>query len=143
VRYVSAAQFEQSFDSLTPGVEPQGAAGDPAGHLKDLVARVREGAEAGANPVDLRTEFEAGVHELVTAREVRLRETPVVENDGRDSIYFTIPSHDGAPAILQVTFEPNYRPGPEEFAALRAASVAAADVVPFTELSRQVSVAPA
>jgi hypothetical protein len=143
VRYVSAAQFEQSFDSLTPGDEPQGAAGDPAGHLKDLVARVREGAEAGANPVDLRTEFEAGVHDLVTAREVRLRETPVVENDGRDSIYFTIPSHDGAPAILQVTFEPNYRPGPEEFAALRAASVAAADVVPFTELSRQVSVAPA
>jgi hypothetical protein len=138
VRYVSAAQFEKAFDSLTPAdAEPAGTNVDA--RLDEIIARVKEEAAAGASPAELRAEFEAGVHDLVTAREIRIRQTPVVENDGRDSIYFTIPTAGRSPAILQVTFEPNYRPCPEEFAALRAASIAAADILPLTDASRQLS----
>ena len=138
VRYVSAAQFEQAFDALTPG-EASPAGTNPEARLDEIVARVKEGAATGASAAELRTEFEMGLHELVTAKEIRIRQTPVVENDGRDSIYFTIPSHDGSRAILQVTFEPNYRPCPEEFAALRAASVAAAEILPLTDTARHLS----
>ena len=141
VKYVAAAEFEQPFDALTPADAVPESPADPAEHLAELVARVRAGAASGARPVDLRSEFEAGVQELVSAREIRLREAPVVENDGRESIYFTIPTHDQSPAILQVTFEPSYQPQAGEFDALKAASVAAADVLQFTELTRQVSLA--
>lgn len=137
VKYQAAAEFERAFDALMPGTTDRPA--DPAEHLEDLVARVREGAAGGASPLDLRLEFEAGVHELVNAREIRLRETPVVENDGSDSVYFTIPTHNNSPAVLQATFEPRCQPCLEEFEALKAASVAAAEVLEFTQTSRQLS----
>lgn len=141
VRYQAAAEFEHAFDALTPADPSPAKPDDPADHLAELVARVREGAATGGNPADLRAEFEAGVHELVSAREIRLREAPLVENDGRDSVYFTVPTYDDSPAILQVTFEPHYRPCHEEFAALRAAAVAAADVLQYTETARHMSLA--
>jgi len=143
VRYVSAAQFEQSFDALSPGDTSVGVTPDPDKHLAELVARIRAGADAGERPEELRAEFEAGVGELVTAQEIRLRDIPVVENDGRDSVYFTIPTADRSPAILQVTFEANYRPRAEEFTTLRAASVAAAEVLSVTDTSRQLTLAVA
>jgi CheY-like chemotaxis protein len=137
VRYQAAAVFDTPFDALAA---PDSNAIDPVEHLADLVASVREQAACGAHPADLRAEFEAGVLKLVTAREVRLRDVPVVENDGRESVYFTIAAPDSTPAVLQVTFEPDYQPVPEEFDALVAAAQAAAKVLPLTETARQVSV---
>lgn len=143
VRYQSAAVFDQAFESLAPHEPAPEPAVDLSEHLADLVARVRVRASRGVNAADLRAEFEAGVHELVTAREIRMRAVPIVENDGRDSVYFTIPTRDGSPAILQVTFEPQYRPCQEEFAALRAAALAAADILECTEPAGPVSRIPA
>jgi hypothetical protein len=139
VRYVTAAQFERPFDSLSPGDVAPDRPSDPKAHLAFLVEKIQEGAAEGIGSAELRAEFEAGVRELVTAQEIRLRQTPVVENDGRDSVYFTVPTRDGSPAILQVTFSPNYRPGADEFAALRAAATAAADIVELTEPARPAS----
>jgi len=136
VTYQAAAAFEQPFDSLLPG-DGSLESPDPAECLAELVARVEEGAARGAHPVDLRTEFEAGIQELVTARDVRLREAPIAENDGRDSVYFTVPTRDSSTAVLQATFEPGYQPTADEFDALRAAAVAAADILQFTEPARQ------
>ena len=65
---------------------------------------------------------------------------PVVENDGRDSVYFTVPTLDGAPAVLQVTFNPNDVPGAEDFGVLSAAVAAAAMVLPVTGTARQTNV---
>jgi len=137
VRYHAAAVFDNAFAALTAAdTEPI----DPAGRLAELVAAVRERSACGAHPADLRAEFEAGVLGLVTAREVRIRDVPVVENDGRESVYFTIPAPDTSPAVLQVTFELDYQPGPEEFDALEAASAAAATVLHLTETAQQVSI---
>jgi hypothetical protein len=128
VHYMTAAQFENDFDTLADSDE-EASAFQPEQQLAVLVARLRQHAIGGATPDELRAIFEAGVRRLVAVRNVSLREAPRVENDGRDSIYFTIPTVDDRPAILQVTFEPNYRPAAEEFATLRAASLAAAHVL--------------
>jgi hypothetical protein len=63
----------------------------------------------------------------------------VAENDGRDAVYFLVPGSDRSPAVLQATFEPGRQPELEEFQALKAASLAAADVLQFTEPTRQKS----
>ena len=59
---------------------------DATMRLADLVAAVEAHADSGASAAELRGEFEAGVLDMVTAREVRLRDVPVVENDGRESV---------------------------------------------------------
>jgi len=141
VKYVAAAEFEQGFDAWTPAEPAPEVLGGPSEYFMRVVAGVRDRAARGDHPVDLRTAFETGVRDLVAAREIRLREAPVVENDECESVYFTIPTHDAEPAVLQVTFEPNYRPNPKEFEALKAAALAAADVLQFTPPARQVSLA--
>jgi hypothetical protein len=88
----------------------------------------------------LRATFESGVLELITAREVRLRDVPVVENDGRESVYFTVPTLDDAPAVLQVTFNPGDEPGLDDFAVLTAAAEAAATVLPLTGTTMRTTV---
>ena len=79
---------------------------------------------------------------MVTAREVRLRDVPVVENDGRESVYFTIPTSDATPAILQVTFNANDQPSAADFELLTAAADIAVWVLPITGTTRQTSVRP-
>lgn len=138
VKYLAAAAFEQSFDSLLPG-DGRLESPDAAALLAELTTRVRDGAARGAHPVELRAEFEAGIQELVSGCEIRLREAPIAENNGRDAVYFTVPSRDRLPAVLQATFEPGRQPDPEEFDALRAASLAAAAILEFTEPARQKS----
>jgi hypothetical protein len=82
VKYETAAAFDQQVDELiASGEEPT----DAAMRLADLVATVEAHAERGRSAAELRAEFEAGVLQLITARDVRLRDVPVVENDGRES----------------------------------------------------------
>jgi CheY-like chemotaxis protein len=142
VKYLAAAVFEQSFDSLLPG-DSRLESPDAAALLAELTTRVRDGAARGAHPAELRAEFETGIQELVTGCEVRLREAPIAENNGRDAVYFTVPNSDRLPAVLQATFEPGRQPDPEEFEALRAASLAAARILEFTEPARQRSLSTA
>jgi CheY-like chemotaxis protein len=137
VKYETAAVFDRSVDKL--------AADEPEPHdldscLDDLVASIQRRAKKGVAPAELRSAFENGIIDLLTAGEVRLREVPVAENDGRDSVYFTVPTLDGAPAVLQVTFNPNDAPGAEDFGVLSAAAGAAAMVLPLTGAARQTAV---
>ena len=135
VKYHAAAVFDYTFDTLMPeDTDPM----DSEAHLATLVNAVLTHAEAGSRPADLRIEFEAGIMKIVTARDVRLRDVPLVENDGCDSVYFTIPGSNG-PAVLQATFEAGYEPTADEFAALKAAAVAAGKVVSVTKTARQLT----
>jgi CheY-like chemotaxis protein len=135
VKYHAAAVFDYTFDTLMPeDMDPM----DADAHLAGLVSSVLTHASAGSRPADLRIEFEAGIMKIVTARDVRLRDVPMVENNGCDSVYFTIAGANG-PAVLQVTFEAGYQPTVDEFAALKAAAVAASQVVPVTKTARQLT----
>jgi CheY-like chemotaxis protein len=143
VRYESAAVFDAPFGALAVAEtedSPADYADALADPLADLVAAVEERAASGAHPAQLRAQFETGILDLITAREVRIRDEPVVENDGRESIYFTIPTSDASCAVLQVTFETNDQPSAEEFELLTAAATAAAQVLPLTGTTRQTSV---
>ncbi|HEY1306994.1 MAG TPA: hypothetical protein VGF24_25745 [Vicinamibacterales bacterium] len=134
VMYQAAAVFDSALDTLIPvSTEPV----DVETHLAGLVDLVHEKAARGADPQALRAEFEAGIMKLVGRSEVRLRDVPVAENDGRESVYFTIAG--GESAVLQVTFAPGYQPRLVEFDALKAAAVAASRVVTLTDTTRRVS----
>ena len=139
VKYETAAVFDQPVNELiAAGEEPT----DATMRLAELVAAVEARAESGASAAELRAEFESGVLKMVTAREVRLRDVPVVENDGRESVYFTIPTSGATPAILQVTFNANDQPSAEDFELLTAAADIAACVLPMTGTTKQTSVRP-
>jgi hypothetical protein len=139
VKYETAAVFDHPVEALVAAdQEPV----DAADQLDDLVAAVTAKAASGTPQAELRSTFETGVLNLITAREVRLRDVPVVENDGRESIYFTVPTLDGARAVLQVTFNANDAPGLEDFDVLTAAARAAARLLPVTGITRQAAVQP-
>jgi CheY-like chemotaxis protein len=129
VKYETAAVFEHPLDAL---IVSEQAWADTEATLDDLVAAVRANAACGIPAAELRTAFETGVLDLVTAGEVRLRDVPVAESDGRESIYFTVPTLDGSPAVLQITFSQNDAPRLEDFEVLTAAAQAAAAVLPLT-----------
>jgi CheY-like chemotaxis protein len=137
VKYETAAVFDRLVDKL---VADETESRDLDSRLDDLVASIQVRAKRGASPAELRSAFENGIIDLLTAGEVRLRDVPVVENDGRDSVYFTVPTLDDAPAVLQVTFNTNDAPGVEDFGVLSAATGAAAIVLPLTGTARQTSV---
>jgi CheY-like chemotaxis protein len=139
VKYETAAVFDRTVDKLAAD-EP--APRDLDSRLDDLVASIQLRAKRGALPAELRSAFENGIMGLLTAGEVRLRDVPVVENDGRDSVYFTVPTLDASAAILQVTFNPNDAPGAEDFGVLSAATAAAAIVLPLTGTTRQTTLLP-
>jgi PilZ domain len=137
IKYEAAAAFDQPVDMLKA---PEEAPADPTTQLAELVATIEAHAERGTSPAARRAEFEAGVLELTMAREVRLRDVPVVENDGRESVYFTIPTSDGSPAVLQVTYNANDQPSAEDFEVLTAAANVAASVLPLTGTTRHTNV---
>ena len=140
VKYETAAAFDQPVAELISSGEELT---DAAMRLADLVATVEAHAESGRSAAELRAEFEAGVLQLITAHEVRLRDVPVVENDGRESVYFTIPTSDRSPAVLQVTFNANDQPSAEDFEVLTAAADVAAWILPLTQTAKQTILRPA
>ena len=137
VKYETAAVFDRPVDVLD--AEEQNPV-DAISHLDDLAASIRLRGARGAATVELRAAFETGVRDLITAGEVRLREVPVVENDGRESVYFTVPTLDGSPAVLQVMFNSNDAPGLEDFDVLTAAAQAASTILPLTGTAQQTTV---
>jgi CheY-like chemotaxis protein len=129
VTYETAAMFDRPVAELIVAEEDPT---DTGARLDDLVAAVKANAACGIRPAELRSAFETGVLDLITAREVRLRDVPVADHDGRESIYFTVPALDGARAVLQVTFNANDAPGSEDFDVLTAAARSAATILPLT-----------
>jgi hypothetical protein len=102
--------------------------------LADLLARVMREADSGAPPTAIRTSFEHGLRRLLTARDVQVRQSPVVPDPGSDSIYFTIPLSSDRQPILQMIFEPKRPPSAQEFKLLKAATNLAAVVLEYAPL---------
>jgi CheY-like chemotaxis protein len=134
VKYETAAAFERPIDALT-AAEPK--PGDIDSCLDTLLEEVERRAASGASSVELRSTFEGGIIDLIAAGEVRLRDVPIVDHDGRESVIFSVPTQDGSPAVLQVTFNPHDAPRAEDFEVLNAAAGAAMFVVPLTGTARQ------
>jgi CheY-like chemotaxis protein len=142
VRYHAAVLFEQTLEALIPVTPPTTDERLPQA-LADLVAHIKSEAERGCGPVLLRSEFERGIRQLVSAREIRLRDVPVVDDDGSESVYFTVPTTDDSQAVLQVTFEPGYRPAAKDFEVLKAAATAASDILQITAPVRHLNLVQA
>jgi len=135
VKYETAAMFDRPVEALVVADDEEQAGA--VEQIGALVEAVKVNAACGASQAELRTTFEAGILNLITARDVRLRDVPVVENDGRESIYFTVPTLDGSRAVLQVTFNANDAPGLEDFDVLTAAAQASARILPLTGITQQ------
>jgi CheY-like chemotaxis protein len=133
VRYRVAAAFSRELNM--PGLESRlaPAAVVPTA-LADLLARVMREADSGAPPTAIRTSFEHGLRRLLTARDVQVRQSPVVPDPGSDSIYFTIPLSSDRQPILQMIFEPKRPPSAQEFKLLKAATNLAAVVLEYAPL---------
>lgn len=129
VKYETAVAFDRPVEALIADADDPA---DASTQIDDLVALVRKLAACGVTPAQLRSEFEAGLLDLIAAGEIRLRDLPAVEGNGRESVYFTIPTADGTRAVLQVTFNPNDEPRAADFAVLTDAVQAAATVLPLT-----------
>lgn len=129
VKYETALAFDRPVEALIADADDPA---DASTQIDDLVALVRKRAACGVPPAQLRSEFEAGLLDLIAAGEIRLRDLPAVEGNGRESVYFTIPTADGTRAVLQVTFNPNDEPRAADFAVLTDAVQAAATVLPLT-----------
>jgi CheY-like chemotaxis protein len=129
VKYETAAIFDRPVDAL---MAPEMELADTDVRLHDLVAAIKTNAERGVPQADLRAAFETGVLDLITAAEVRLRDIPVTECNGCESIYFTVPTFDGSRAVLQITFNEDDAPSPDDFDVLTAAAQSAATVLPLT-----------
>jgi hypothetical protein len=79
VKYETAAAFDQPVAELiSRRLTPR--CGWPTSWRRSSARGIRSIGRT-------RAEFEAGVLQLITAREVRLRDVPVVENDGRESVF--------------------------------------------------------
>ena len=126
--------FDRPVEALIVADEEQAGAVEQIGALVEVI---KVNAACGASRAELRTTFEAGILDLITARDVRLRDVPVVENDDRESIYFTVPTLDASRAVLQVTFNANDAPGLEDFDVLMAAAQASARILPLTGITQQ------
>jgi hypothetical protein len=130
VRYRMAAAFSREL--AIPGVDAGTAqrAVQPTA-LADLFARVLQEVEAGSAPTKVRTVFEHGLRRLFSAVDLQIRQSPVVSENGTESVYFTIPVRGRRGAILQAIFESNRPPALNEFKMLKAAATLASAVLEF------------
>ena len=120
VRYYSAAHFEREIDLLRGRECPVNRAGaTPHQALANLIATVL----ADADPTEsCATRFARGVRNLIDARDVVIRPTPMVPSDGSESIYFQVQGETKPPAVLQVLLDPNHTLTAAEFNLLKAAA---------------------
>jgi len=65
--------------------------------------------------------FARGLRDLVGARDVLIRCSPIVPPDDSESIYFKVKEDSGSPTILQIMFDRNHELTTSEFRLLKAA----------------------
>jgi hypothetical protein len=130
VKYYAAAAFEKPLDLLRPGTG-QASAPSKLDTLRTLLARVLTDLNHGRDPEALRAALERGVSELVPARAILIRRTPIESERGGESIYFNVPAGSVPRAVLQVTFDPDRGPTETEFRILKAAALLTAAVLEF------------
>ena len=123
-RFHSAVEFEDELG--LPAL--RGAAPLKPDNVGGLVARVRAVAERGAGREEVRAALEAGLTELLIAREVRFHSAPT-DNHSDGSVWVRVPTVADQQLVLQATFDPHHTVTKEEVAALNAAANDAADLV--------------
>lgn len=137
VRYRAAAAFARDLDIRGLHTPPSAATLMPK-VLADLLARVLAEVDCDSGSATLRARFEQELRRLLPVRDIQIRQTPVITNEGTESIYFTVPRASGSRPILQAIFEPDYQPSAMEFRVLKAAASVAAVVLEFAPLSEEV-----
>lgn len=131
VRYQAAAAFDSEIPLLLeqpivrepmPFTHPI----DAPAPLADVMAWVREEAGRGVDPSHLLAAYELELQHLVRAREVRICETPDIDSESGDSVYFSV---GGADTVLRATFDPGRRPNHGALELLKQAALLAPDIV--------------
>jgi hypothetical protein len=99
--------------------------------LVDLLRRMLSEADHGSDVTALRSTFEQELRQLLRVRDIQIRQTPAITEEGTESIYFTVPHGSRPQPILQAIFEPDYVPTDTDFRLLKAAASLAAVVLEF------------
>jgi len=132
VRYRAAATFTKGLQFPT-FLGPAGSGSTPQA-LADLLTHVLANLDHRGQRAHLRSRFEHGIRQLVSARSVKIHDMVVMPKDGNESIYFTVPSAFGTRAILQAAFEPGHELAEAEFRLLKSAATLAAVVLEFEKM---------
>lgn len=131
VKYHTAATFEKALPLLESSPAPLRAFSPaPATALSHLMMLVSTELDRSSH-ASVRAALERAVRQAVRARNIQIRDLPVVPNDGSESVYFTVPMGAASPTILQAMFAPGYEPTDLEFRLLKAAAGLAAVVLQF------------
>ena len=117
VKYRAAAAFDRQLERLAASRASSLPAASEA--LVQVFAEAMSGLETRTERASSR--FLRGLRTIVQARDVQLHEVSG-ETRGDDSLYFTVPAHDGAQALLQVTPAPNHDLRESDLRILRAAT---------------------
>ena len=127
VKYHAAAAFDKEIDLCGP----RRVASEPS-TPPEALAQVLAGALAASTNGELaHTRFARGVRQLVGARDVQVRTTPVASSGGRETLYFDVPGDDRARTVLQVTFDRSHDVSSAEFRLLKAAAWLTAAALEF------------
>jgi len=124
VRYYAGARFEQPLD--LPVAKPTAAAQASSQSLAQLLSTVlADSTQPEAAPV----RFARGLRELIRARDVHIRRSPIAPVDGTESIYFHVEGNSGSPTVLQIVFDYGSEPTAEEFTLMKASAGLAAAIL--------------
>ncbi len=138
-RFLVAVRFEAPIE--LPGhplPQPLPAGARLAPELETLLDHVRLEAARGTEPALVRAAFELGVQHMVTAREVRLLPLSGATHDGSHTVCLAVPGASDSRTVLQAVFDETQPvPGAADLELLRAAAVAAAEVLAVEAHSRR------
>ena len=131
VRYRTAVVFDREVDLDGPRAALARVSSTPQG-LAGWLQQLSGDLERNAGLEALRDRIEKGLCRLVSAREVRVLETPEPPGETGDSIQFGM-SAGGKRRVLLVTFEPGYEPSELDFKMLQAGASLGAVMLQLTD----------
>ena len=127
VKYHAAGAFDKEIDLGGP----RRVAAEPS-TPPEALAQILAGALAESTDAEpAHTRFARGVKQLVGARDVQVRTTPVGSSGGRETLYFDVPGDDRVRTVLQVTFDRSHDVSATEFRLLKAAAWLTAAALEF------------
>jgi hypothetical protein len=129
VKYRTAAVFDRKLDLVLEHHGLPSASLVTPRPLAALLKEVTDGPVSGGEAGKVRARFEQGLRQLVPACDIRIRAKPLAAAGGGETVFFTVPTRRSSPPVLQVTFEPDYKPAERELKLLKAAASVAAAVL--------------
>lgn len=121
VRYHAAATFEQPLDIIAARTEPDASSSARPKPTPQALVSLLNDVVADSNQAEAASiRFARGLRDLVGARDVLIRCSPMVPPSDSESIYFNVQDNCGS-RILQVMFDRNRELTASEFKLLKAA----------------------